>query len=162
MCPLDLHATPLTTLETPEQMAAWQVELYIIPKRALSSAPIPLPIEMLQTIKWWAGVALPVDYRARFGATLPAANVTSPDVEAWGLEDANYIEVESEAGRAIRVSARIDVRRPDARLAAALITFARAAGAALVQSDGSAIELTAGGFGLALRSSAAWRHVHAQ
>jgi cysteine synthase len=54
------------------------------------------------------------------------------------------------------------VRHPDARLAAALITFARAAGAALVQSDGTTIELTAGGFGLALRSSAAWRHVHAQ
>jgi hypothetical protein len=150
------------TLETPEQMAEWQVGLYIIPKRALSSAPIPLPVEMLQTTSWWSGVALPVDYRARFAATLPAGKGTSPDVEAWGVKDANYIQVESEAGRAIRVSARVDVRQPDARFAATLITFARAAGAALVLSDGSTIEPTAGGFGLALRTSAAWRHVHAQ
>ena len=142
-------------------MAAWQVDFYIIPKRALSTAPTPLPLEMLRTIKWWAGVALPVDYRARFAGALPALKGAAPDVEAWGAQDSNYIEVECEAGRAIRVIARVDVRQPDARFAAALITFARAAGAALIQSDGSVIEPTAGGFGLALRSSAAWRHVRA-
>jgi cysteine synthase len=53
----------------------------------------------------------------------------------------------------------VDVRRPDAKFAAGLITFARAAGAALVRADGTAIEPTAGGFGLALRESAAWRYV---
>lgn len=137
-------------------MTAWQVDFYIIPKRALSSAPTPLPRDMLETVKWWAGVALPVDYRARFAASLPTAKTTSPDAEAWGVSDVNYVEVESEAGRAIRVRARVDVRQPDARFAAMLITFARAAGAALVRSDGSAIEPTAGGFGLALRSSAGW------
>jgi hypothetical protein len=137
-------------------MAAWHVEFYIIPKRALSSAPTPLPRDMLETVKWWAGVALPVDYRARFAANLPAMNSTPPDVEAWGSEDGNCVVVESEAGRVIRVRASVDARQPDARFAAMLITFARAGGAAIVQSDGSAIEPTAGGFGLALRSSAAW------
>lgn len=137
-------------------MAAWQVDFYIIPKRALSSTPTPLPRDMLETVKWWAGVALPVDYRARFAAALPTVKSASPDVEAWGAADANHIEVESEAGRAIRVRARVDARQPDARFAAMLITFARAAGAALVQGDGSTVEPNAGAFGVALRGSPAW------
>jgi hypothetical protein len=114
---------------------------------------------MLDTVAWWAGVALPTDYRSRFSATGLPAKSTSSGLETWGVEDANYIEVWSEAGRATRMRARVDVRRPDAKFAAALITFARAAGAALVRVDGSAIEPTAGGFGLALRESAAWRYV---
>jgi hypothetical protein len=113
---------------------------------------------MLETVAWWAGAALPPDYRARFNAmTSPAES--SPDLETWGAEDSNRVEVRLVDGRPIRVRARVDVRRPDAKFAAGLITFARAAGAALVRADGTAIEPTAGGFGLALRESAAWRYV---
>jgi hypothetical protein len=140
-------------------MAAWQVELYVIPKISLATAPSPLPIDMLDTVAWWAGAALPPDYRGRFSAMTSPTQAPSPDLETWGAEDSNRIEVSLADGRAIRVRARIDVRRPDAKFAAGLITFARVAGAALVRVDGAAIEPTAGGFGLALRESAAWRYV---
>lgn len=140
-------------------MAAWQVEFFVIPKRMLASVPSPIPVSMLGTHAWWAGVELPPDYRARLAATATPAHVAGHDVEIWGPQDANYIEVSNEAGRPIRVRACVDVRQPDAKFAAGLITFARAAGAALVRADGSVIEPTAGGFGLALRESAAWRYV---
>ena len=140
-------------------MAAWQVEFYIIPKSSLATAPSPLPIDMLETVAWWAGAALPPDYRARFNAMTSPTHSPSADLETWGAEDSNRIEVRLADGRPIGVRARVDVRRPDAKFAAGLITFARAAGAALVRADGSAIEPTAGGFGLALRESAAWRYV---
>jgi hypothetical protein len=125
----------------------------------LASVPSPIPVSMLGTLAWWAGVELPPDYRARLAATATPAAAAGNDVEIWGPQDANYIEVLNEAGRPIRVRACVDVRQPDARFAAGLITFARAAGAALVRADGSVIEPTAGGFGLALRESAAWRYV---
>jgi hypothetical protein len=128
-------------------MAPWQVELYIIPKTSLATAPSPLPIDMLETVAWWAGAALPPDYRARFNAMTAPSQSPSPDVETWGAEDSNRIDVRLADGRVIRVRARIDVRRPDAKFAAGLITFARVAGAALVRVDGAAIEPTAGGFG---------------
>jgi hypothetical protein len=140
-------------------MAAWQVELYIIPKISLASAPNPLPIDMLETVAWWAGTTLPPDYRARFNAMTSPAQSPSPDLETWGAEDSNRIEVQLANGRPIRVQARVDVRRPDAKFAAGVITFARVTGAALVRANGSAVEATAGGFGLALRESAAWRYV---
>lgn len=140
-------------------MAAWQVEFFVIPKRALASAPVPIPSHMLGTVAWWAGVPLPPDYRARLGAVAVPVQSNTPDLESWGAKDANYIEVSNEAGKPIRVRACVDVRQPDAKFAAGVITFARAAGAALVRADGSAIEPTAGGFGTALRESAAWRYV---
>jgi hypothetical protein len=114
---------------------------------------------MLDTVAWWAGIGLPADYRTRFNAFASASQSPLPDVETWGADDSNHIEVWSAEGRPIRVRARVDVRRPDAKFAAGLITFARAAGAALVRVDGSVIEPTAGGFGQALRESAAWRYV---
>jgi hypothetical protein len=140
-------------------MASWQVEFFIIPRRALESSPSPIPAQMLDSVAWWAGVSLPPDFRARLGATaVPAASSTA-DLESWGAADGNYVEVALEAGRPVRVRARVDVRQPDAKFAAGLITFTRTAGAALVRADGSAIEPTAGGFGQALRESPAWRHV---
>jgi len=140
-------------------MAAWQVEFYIIPKRALTTAPSPIPRDLLDSVAWWAGVTLPTDFRARLAAVASPTSSASPGRESWGAADSNYIEVFSEAGRPVRLRARVDVRRPYAKFAAGLITFARAAGAALVRVDGSAIEPTAGGFGVALRESAAWRYV---
>lgn len=141
-------------------MAAWQVEFFIIPRRALASSPSPIPAQMLDSVAWWAGVPLPPDYRARLSAAAAPAS-SSADIETWGVVDGNYVEVVSEEGRPVRVRARVDVRQPDAKFAAGLITFARAAGAALVRADGSAIEPTAGGFGQALRESPAWHHVQA-
>jgi len=140
-------------------MAAWQVEFFIIPRRALESSPSPIPAQMLDSVAWWAGVPLPAAYRARLGVAATPVPSSTPEVEAWGAADQNYVEVSSEVGRPVRVRARVDVRQPDAKFAAGLITFARAAGAALVRADGSAIEPTAGGFGQALRASPAWRHV---
>jgi hypothetical protein len=140
-------------------MTAWQVEFYIIPKRALMTAPSPIPPAMLESVAWWAGVPLPPDHRARLDAMASPSRSPAAEYEIWGAADANCVEVWSDAGRPVRLRARVDVRRPDAKFAAGLITLARAAGAALVREDGSAIEPTAGGFGVALRESTAWRYV---
>ena len=140
-------------------MAAWQADFVVVPKRALAAGPPLLTADALDATPWWAGGGLPADYRERLDATAPRAPSWSPDLEAWGTEDGNRVEVWSEAGRVTSVRARVDVRRPDAKFAAGLLTFVRAADAALVRADGWVTEPTAGGFGLALRGSAAWRFV---
>jgi hypothetical protein len=56
------------------------------------------------------------------------------------------------------MSARVDVRRLDARFGAMLLQFARVAGAVLVREDGLIVEPNVGAFGAALRSSEAWRY----
>ena len=140
-------------------MAAWHVDFYLVPKRAIVAAPQPLNAAMLEATDWWADAALPADYHVRFDAILPRG--TSPsDAETWGATDGNSLEVWLRAGRPSRIRARVDVRRPDAKFAAGLLLFARAAGAALVRGDGSITDPTAGGFGNAMRGSLAWRFVY--
>jgi hypothetical protein len=141
-------------------MAAWQTLFHVVPRRALTLEPQPaLTAARLDAADWWADATLPHDYRARLSATAPAGS-QSPDRETWGAEDGNFIEVLLANGHVRAVRVRVDVRRPDAKFAAGVITFARAAGAVLVRADGSIVEATAGGFGLALRGSAAWRAVY--
>lgn len=141
-------------------MAAWQTYFHVIPRRALTAAASPLAPDLLDATDWWAGIPLPFDYRDRLNAVAIPAASASPERETWGAEDGNFVELSFDAGRATSMRVRVDVRRPDAKFAAGLITFARAANAALVRADGSVIEPTAGGFGLALRGSAAWRSVY--
>ena len=140
-------------------MAAWQTFFHVIPRRALTTVASPLVPDLLETTDWWAGTPLPFDYRDRLGAVAPPA-FQSPERETWGTEDSNFVEISFDAGRATRIRVRVDVRRPDAKFAAGVITFARAANATLVRADGSVIEPTAGGFGLALRGSVAWSSVY--
>lgn len=140
-------------------MAEWQVNFHVVPKRALAAHPTTISRAMLDAGDWWAGGALPADYRERLAAIAPPDRSPAPGVEAWGPEDGNRIEVASDAGRTVSVRARFDARRPDAKFAAGLITFVRIAGAALVRDDGWVTEPTAGGLGLAMRRSPAWKFV---
>jgi hypothetical protein len=140
-------------------MAAWQVDFYVVPKRALAAAPPVLTADVLAHYAWWSGVTLPADYRDRLTATVAPARPWASALEAWGTEDGNCIEVWTDAGRVTRVRARVDLRRLDSKFAAGLIAFARAADSALVRADGWVTEPTAGGFAQALRGSVAWRRM---
>ena len=78
-------------------------------------------------------------------------------MQTWGPEDGNRLEVSSVDGRATKVTARVDVRRLDAKFGAMILQFARTADAVFVRSDGLVVEPIVGAFAAALRSSAAWR-----
>jgi len=56
------------------------------------------------------------------------------------------------------MTARVDVRRLDARFSAMLLQFARLANAVFVRADGLVVEPLVGAFGAALRTSEAWQH----
>jgi hypothetical protein len=86
--------------------------------------------------------------------------VHDPELETWGPEDGNRVEVRSGEGRVARVHVRVDVRKLDSKFGAALLSFVRAAGAALVRSDGLVVEPTIGAYAAALRSSSAWTYAN--
>jgi hypothetical protein len=137
-------------------MAAWQVPFYIIPRRALLSRGA-LDISDLDATPWWATHALPPDYQRRLGALASAAPSSSAEVQTWGSEDGNRIDVLSEDGRVSAIMARVDVRRLDSKFGAALLQFVRTAGAVLVRNDGRVVEPTIAAYAAALRSSDAWQ-----
>lgn len=139
-------------------MAVWQVDFYIVPQRALVAAPGRLTRAILDATDWWAGTPLPADYRTRLAGVAAAASSGSVELETWGTEDGNRVDVWSENGRVRSMVARVDVRRLDPKFGAALLLFVRTASAVLVRGDGLVTEPTINAYAGALRSSSAWRY----
>jgi hypothetical protein len=139
-------------------MAVWQVEFYVVPRRALATAPAPLTPAILRDTDWWAGAAFPKDYGTRLAAVGSPDPSASAEHQQWGEDNGNRADVWSAGGRVRRVTAQADVRRLDSKFGAAQILFVRAADAVLVRSDGLIVEPTIAAYAGALRGSAAWRY----
>ena len=137
-------------------MAAWQVEFYIIPRRALVSHG-PLDSSDLDRTPWWTTHGLPADYQKRLSAVASAGPSWSAELQTWGSQDGNRVDVWSEDGRVSAVMARVDVRRLDSRFGAALLHFVRTAQAVLVRTDGLVVEPQIATYTAALRTSDAWK-----
>lgn len=140
-------------------MAAWQVDFSIVPRRALARGDAAR-LRPSAGADWWSAESLPSDYQGKLAAVASPAASSSADVQSWGPDDGNRVDVWSENGRATMVTARVDVRRLDARFGAMLLQFARTADAVLVRSDGLVVEPLVGAFAASLRSSAAWRYAN--
>ena len=137
-------------------MAAWQVDFYVVPRRAFaSSGAVSAPA--LSETKWWANHDLPADYQRRLAAVAPAASSSTAELQTWGHVDGNRVDAWSENGRVSTLMTRVDVRRLDSKFGAALLQFVRSVDAVLVRSDGLVLEPTIGAYAAALRGSAAWK-----
>jgi hypothetical protein len=141
-------------------MAVWQVDFDLVPQQALRSAPQPITPAVLDATAWWAGASPPPDYRTQLDAVGSRGASHDADVETWGEEQGNRVEVRSNDGKVRRVIVRVDVRRLDARFGAALLTIVKRWGATLVRRDGVIVEPTIAAFAAALRGSSAWRHAN--
>lgn len=138
-------------------MAVWQVEFAIVPRRALAGKPrVALP--QLMDTDWWSAERLPAGYAQQLAAIAPPGSSSAAELQTWGQEDGNRVDIWSEKGRVTRMIARVDVRRLDARFGAMLLQFARVADAVLVRRDGLVVEPLVGAFGAALRTSEAWKY----
>lgn len=138
-------------------MAAWQVDFYIVPRRAFGKNPGAASAPASSETRWWESHDLPSDYERRLTAIAPAASPGTADLQTWGLADSNRIDVWSENGRVSTLMTRIDVRRLDSKFGAALLQFVRTVDAVLIRSDGLVVEPTIAAYAAALRTSDAWR-----
>jgi hypothetical protein len=139
-------------------MAVWQVDFAIVPRRALAANPRVAIADILDT-DWWSAAHLPSGFSQQLAAIAPAGSTSTSERQTWGEEDGNRIDIWFEHGRATRMTARVDVRRLDAKFGAMLLQFARVADAVFVRADGLVVEPQVGAFGAALRSSPAWQYV---
>jgi hypothetical protein len=138
-------------------MAVWQVNFHVVPRRALPATSQALARAVADDTDWWATATFPPDYAARLAAVAPVARSSTDELETWGSEDGNRVDVWSDGGRVQRVMVRVDVRRLDSKFGAALIHFVRSAGAVLVRADGLLVEPIINAYAGALRGSDAWR-----
>ena len=117
-------------------MAAWQATFEFVPTRGF-----------------------PADYRTQLARLAPHTASWSADLEWWGTEDGNRVDVWSEGGRPVEGLVRIDLRAPDAAFVAGVVAFAAGAGFRLRTAGGAEFEASPGEVALALRGSQAFRFV---
>src|SRR5258706_8931395 len=138
-------------------MASWQVEFHLVPRRALDGGQ-SLTRGILEHTAWWTSATFPPDYRRRLSSVAELARSSSTDLERWGLEDGDRVDVWSVDGQVSRVTVSVDVRRLNSTFGAALLAFVRAAGAVLLPKNRVLVEPTPKAHARGLRRSRARRY----
>ena len=117
-------------------MATWQATFQLVPTRGF-----------------------PADYRDTLDQIAPRLRSWSRDIEWWGSEDGDRIDVLLERGWPIEGLIRIDLRGPSAEFIEAVLRFAADDGFRLLDEYRREIEPVVSEFMLALRGSRAFRFV---
>jgi hypothetical protein len=109
-------------------MAVWQYEVLLLPKSAFVNVFPQIPARLedrdLEEFDWWDSVLPPSDFADVLGRILPASDTWSNDVQIWGLQDGNRIQVVNEQGQVIKITAFVDVRDLDMAFVNDLVNFA--------------------------------------
>lgn len=117
-------------------MAAWQATFQFVPTRGF-----------------------PADYRDSLDQIAPRIRSWSRDVEWWGSEDGDRIDVLLEHGWPREGLIRVDLREPSAEFIVAVLGFVSDTGFRLLDEYGRDVQPTVREFTLALCGSRAFRFV---
>jgi hypothetical protein len=117
-------------------MATWQADFYLIP-----SGP-------------WLN-----DYRARLDAMAPRGSTWSSEIESWGPEDGNRVDVYLVDGKPSDGLLRLDLRNWDLAFITGLLALLKEQGFGLEDPSGRWVEPVLGDVALSARGSAAFRFV---
>jgi len=103
---------------------------------------------------------LPDDYRERFAAVLAVGRSWSAEIEQWGTEESDRIDVMRDLAAPPEVFCRFDLREWKPELYRRFIECLRGIGGHLESAEaGDTVALELGAFESALRSSSAARFV---
>jgi hypothetical protein len=117
-------------------MAIWQADFFLIP----------------------SGAWLP-DYRARLDHLAPRGRSWSAEIETWGAEDGNRLDVYLVNGAPSDGLLRLDLRNWDPAFTAGVLALLKAQRFTLEDGSGRLIEPVLGDVALAARGSPAFRFV---
>jgi hypothetical protein len=96
-------------------MAVWQFDALLLPeetlKRRYGSIPIAIPSADIDASDWWQGTSPPADLAERLSSFLPQASTWSRNIQSWGQEDGDRIDVVWANEGVAEIFLRVDVRR---------------------------------------------------
>jgi len=102
---------------------------------------------------------LPPDYRARFEGIAPRMPSWAAELERWGHEDGDRIDVWSEWGHPTEASVRFDLRAPNNEFVLRIVAVAVAAGLCFRAENGAEVPARVADLILALEASRSARFV---
>lgn len=145
-------------------MAVWQFDLHMIPRdaviRMFSQVPTHLEMKRPQDVDWWIGSEIPIgDLRRRFSTLLPQAESWADNIEIWGKDDSDRIDLVAENETVAGVFVRVDLRQPLRTFPAGLVAVARELGCVLLTEQCEILEPEEGALIDAIRKSPAARFV---
>jgi hypothetical protein len=153
-------------------MAAWQASFHIVPRERVAELfpgwfdpPFgpdyveTLPIEDATELDWWAFRQPPPDFRVALDHLAARSEGASSDVEWWGSEEGDRVDVFSANGRIESIYVRFDMRTPNGHFVEEIATLAARMSCDFVGHPGMLYEGSAAGLAVALRNSPALRFV---
>jgi hypothetical protein len=146
-------------------MAAWQFDLYLVPKQHLATLlgahPISISRELFEKTIWWDACVPPDLLDADLRCFLRKTNSWHPEVAVWGESDGNRIDVVYESDHIIEVFIRIDLRQSVRVFMMNLIRLARNYDCFFVTTNMRVLEPTLSNLMRAVQESDAFRFVDA-
>ena len=147
-------------------MAVWQSTLHLVPRaKAVALCGEPLNGEFLDLeedladVEWWTEEQPPGDLGQRVDALLSRARAWSPDLETWGTEDGDRIDVWRDEGRVVELTVRFDMRSPNESFILGIATLAHELGCLLLSQERLLVDPKPDTLAALLRQSPAMRFV---
>jgi len=102
---------------------------------------------------------LPADYREQLQEIVPQITAWTADLEWWGHEDGDRIDVWSTDGRPTEATVRVDLRSPGEAFVFAIVRFAARAGLSFRAESGAEVPARLADMAAALEGSRAARFI---
>src|SRR5690348_7117694 len=95
-------------------MATWQFDFHMLPAKVVSSfyqsTPLTIPRADFESQEWCKDIAAPANLRDGLTKFLSPLRSWSSNVERWGCEEGNRIDITWDNGAIAAILARVDVR----------------------------------------------------
>ena len=96
-------------------MAAWQFDFHVLPRDGVASifgsTPLAITDDAFDTYRWWSNFQAHSEFEGNIAALLPRMTSWSFEVDRWGSEDGDRIDIVREGEKFSAVMVRVDTRR---------------------------------------------------
>ena len=110
-------------------MATWQFDFHFLPREAVERHFGTVPLTIRKTdfdcVQWWKDSPPPANLSAELSKLLPKISSWSRDIEMWGEEEGDRIDVVGDRGKLSDLFVRVDVRKISSVFLIAILELAR-------------------------------------
>lgn len=143
-------------------MAAWQFDFHLLPRAAVQgqygTLPLVISRDAFNSTDWWCATSAE-DQLGELSSLLPGAQSWSPQIQRWGTEDGDRIDISRKEGRLHGVFVRVDVRVISYNFLAAILAAARKHDWVIRTQDSRVLRPSFGGMMSEIQKSDCFRFV---